>query len=124
VGCHGSREFASGRSTDHSFATDSAACAKCHPQGAPDEQFDAQHRTVRQWAMSLDSEIARRCARSASPSPSQPLHAASPRSACGSPSLMRALYEVTLVLEDPAAGVHNASFARQLLADAERRLRP
>lgn len=30
----------------------------------------------------------------------------------------RAIYELELVLEDPAAGVHNAPFARALLDDA------
>jgi hypothetical protein len=38
---------------------------------------------------------------------------------CDSPALRRSLYLVSLVVEDPAAGVHNARFSRQLLAEAE-----
>jgi hypothetical protein len=38
---------------------------------------------------------------------------------CSSPALRRSLYLVSLVLEDPGAGVHNARFSRQLLAEAE-----
>jgi hypothetical protein len=38
---------------------------------------------------------------------------------CSAGGLSRALYEVDLVLEDPAAFVHNAALARRLLDDAE-----
>ncbi len=35
-------------------------------------------------------------------------------------AITRARFEIGLVLEDPAAAVHNAAFARSLLDDAER----
>jgi hypothetical protein len=41
---------------------------------------------------------------------------------CSTPALTRALFAVELVREDPAAGIHNAAFVRQLLAGAARAL--
>jgi len=36
--------------------------------------------------------------------------------------LIQALYDVALVVEDPAAGIHNAPYARELLDEAARAL--
>jgi hypothetical protein len=77
---------------------------------------------MQKWALSLDAELRRRCASARVPSQFEPPHATAPGPTCGSSPLSRALYEVTLVLEDPAAGIHNASFARKLLGDAEEQM--
>ena len=57
------------------------------------------------------------------PSPTaEPRHAARATEPCRSQPLTRARFELALVLEDPAAAIHNAAFARSLLDDAERQL--
>lgn len=117
VGCHGGKS-AGGRGTDHSFRVDRAACAACHDGGAPEERPDPARQSVRQRALALRDDLARRCAPSASAAPDDPPHAFQAGAACASEGLVRARYEVALVLEDPGAGVHNAPFARALLDDA------
>jgi hypothetical protein len=92
-------------------------CATCHAQQAPAERLDAQQRSVRERALALDAELSRRCL-PPSAAVLVPRHATDPPSACSSARLSSALYQVRLVLEDPAAAVHNARFARLLLDNA------
>jgi hypothetical protein len=119
IGCHGGRHTEAGRApaVDHSFHVDRSVCATCHAQQAPAERLDAQQRSVRERALALDAELSRRCL-PPSAAGLVPRHATDPPSACSSARLSSALYQVRLVLEDPAAAVHNARFARLLLDNA------
>jgi hypothetical protein len=118
-GCHGGRHSEPGRAPalDHSFQVDRSVCATCHAQPAPAERLDAQQRSVQQRALALDAELSRRCL-PPSAAGLAPRHATDPPSGCSSLRLTSALYQVRLVLEDPAAAVHNARFARLLLDNA------
>jgi predicted CXXCH cytochrome family protein len=99
VGCHGAR--AGGGAIDHSFRVDPRTCNACHADGKPRERPDATGQRVHDRAVALLALLREKVG-------------------AGAPSLQltRALYEVELVVEDPAAGVHNAPFARSLLSDA------
>jgi Cytochrome c554 and c-prime len=122
VGCHGGLQSTTGRPTDHSFRVDRASCAICHAAGPPGERPDGRGRGVRAWAQELWSQLERTAGVASSPTPPDALHAHPDDRRRSDPTLVRARYEVELVLEDPAAGVHGAPFARRLLADAEARL--
>ena len=120
VGCHavGKRAGAEADGRGHAMAVDRARCGQCHDaERPPVEQPDRSGKRVAERAAALfATAIARGLVRGATPgSPPHALAApASPRT-----PVERALHNVRLVLEDPAAGVHNATYARALLADAE-----
>jgi hypothetical protein len=103
VGCHGGT-----RPTEHSFRADPARCTPCH-EGGVAEHPGAGGKTVEQRARDLWTKLGGAAGKT--------LHAGTSTPAAGDRA--RALYEVALVLEDPAAGTHNAPFARRLLDDAE-----
>jgi hypothetical protein len=125
VGCHGGLQASTGRPTDHSFRVDDSSCATCHggSGSTPKEQPKVAGRSVRDWALALEDEIERRLASKRLTSFAVPRHAAQGTAQKPADDIFRARYEVALVLEDPAAGIHNAPFARTLLADAEQHLR-
>ncbi len=106
LGCHGGT-----RPTDHSFRVEPRRCVSCHPTERS-EKLDAHGHTIRDRARALWEQL------TAESQPVGTLHASGASARMG--PLRRALYEVALVLEDPAAGVHNAVFARLLLDDAAR----
>jgi hypothetical protein len=112
------RDQVAGRTTDHSFTVDQAACAACHAAKPPDEKTDAVHGKLREWALALEHRLLASCV-VVTTSALGPSHATDQPKVCSSPALTRARYEVRLVLEDKAAFVHNAAFARSLLNDAE-----
>jgi hypothetical protein len=124
IGCHGGANPDHSSRVDHSFRVDPAACGRCHGPGQPVERADERGDRVQARAIALWSRLRERLA-SLPASGGQPVHAAGAAVAAAgsSDALERALYEVMLVLEDPAAGVHNAPFARELLRDAEASLR-
>jgi hypothetical protein len=118
VGCHGRR--AKSGALDHSFRVDRATCAECHRSGVPAEDASLQAR-----ASELLSQLYPRCSgapKAEAEAETHPHASAARIGNCPSPALERALYEVLLVVEDPAAAVHNPVFARQLLGDAAARL--
>jgi hypothetical protein len=119
VGCHGRKGGLEARDTDHSFRVDRTTCAPCHADGVTQERTGPADRSVRQRAIKLRDDVARLCTAAGTPAPNDPPHAAGTGAACSGDELVRARYEVALVLEDPAAEIHNAPFARALLADAE-----
>ena len=112
IGCHG----ASTARVDHSFRSDLQSCATCHADMAP---LLRAGRELQEHARRLQAELSARCPM---PEAARPPHAGQATASCSAPRFDRARYEVQLVLEDPAAGVHNAAFARELLRDAERQL--
>lgn len=117
TGCHGRR--AKPGALDHSFRVDRATCMSCHTAGVPDEA--ANQASLQSRASELRTQLEQRCATSlASGVP----HASPAQlGACATGELGRALYQVLLVTEDPAATVHNRSFASQLLESAAALLR-
>ncbi|MSP17061.1 MAG: hypothetical protein EXR73_10705 [Myxococcales bacterium] len=102
LGCH----------AGHAFAPALARCstATCHPTGAPPELG----RDVRTRAVALAERLGL-------------THAGAPPHALSFPvddtPLGRARANVRLVLDDAAAGAHNAAYARRLLDEAEAALR-
>lgn len=119
VGCHGARSPAGGK-LDHSFRADAHSCSGCHnPNEQPARAQDAQ-RSLVQRAKALALRLAADCPSTAA----EPGHAKRTTERCATQPLTRARFAIDLVLEDPAAAIHNAAFARSLLDDAERRLRP
>jgi hypothetical protein len=115
IGCHGATD--SDR-IDHSFRADASRCTRCHQDGVS-LQAPAGQQTLQERARTLAQTLERACTVNASAT-TQPPHATPGRVMCKTPGLARALYEIELVREDPAAFVHNAALARSLLEDAER----
>jgi hypothetical protein len=122
-GCLLCHVVASDRASDvhgagHSFRSQPATCRPCHAE-TPTERADASGKRVADRAAELWQALASRgIVRTA---PSGPAHT-EPRHALAdgvSPSLADAARSVALVLEDPAAGVHNAKYARALLDAAD-----
>lgn len=95
IACHGKREG----SLDHSFRVDPKLCTSCH-QERPAQELHTR------------AEAALRALEARCPSS----HTAELPCA---PSLQRARYAARLVFDDPAAAIHSAPFARQLLELAE-----
>jgi hypothetical protein len=119
LGCHGGAKAP----TDHSFRVRDESCAGCHAGSAPKEHADAEGLRVAERAHLLWTALSARVARSPGIG-GEPAHASPTEPPSAAPTaLARAMYEVALVLEDPAAGAHNAPFARALLADAAQALR-
>ncbi len=116
IGCHRSGPSDLGHGSGHGFAAQSEACASCHA-----EKSDP---AVRQRAVALWSQAGlASTTRLAVSSGGEPLHAEPVRLLSATPR-GRALWDVALVLEDPAADRHNAPYARALLDAAERVLAP
>lgn len=114
IGCHGATEV--GR-LDHSFRADAVACKPCHAGGvSPNAPADSQ--ALQERARVLAQTLERTCTVTA-PANARPEHVAPGRVVCRAPGVARALYEVSVVREDPAAFVHNSALARRLLDDAE-----
>ncbi len=123
VGCHlrGTQADANGlRGQSHDFVARPAACTPCHSGGAPQETVASGGLSVRERARKLWAEFGeppQKISPLASPTQPPPPHA---RRGKPDPEGIRKLL---LVVEDPAAGVHNAPYARALLDEAERLLR-
>lgn len=97
VGCHMPDEGG------HEFGVDHAACAECHAGQAPPPDATIRERALARW-------------RELGGDPAAPPHAS--LSAEDDTEAGRARHAVRMVLEDPAAAVHNAAFARALLESA------
>jgi hypothetical protein len=106
VGCHRGGPDDLERGVGHGFRVPASVCAPCHPQGSPSSD-DVRARAQQLW---------RALRKTASPGPA---HAddgdrdgvrVDRRTPLG-----RATWDLLLVLEDPAAGAHNARYARALL---------
>ena len=115
IGCHGAT--AAGK-VDHSFRVDVNSCTQCHAGDVSLQPTTAQ-RSLQERARALAQTLEQACSATARAA-AEPAHAAPGRVVCRAPRQTRALYELNLVLEDPAAFVHNAALARSLLEDAER----
>lgn len=102
MGCHGAGQP---RGESHRFAPVLGVCASCHEGGVPVKP------DLRTRALALHQKLTGKAPGS------KPAHALG---APLDPPAGRALADVLLVLEDPAAGVHNAAYARALLDEAER----
>lgn len=119
VGCHGATP--NGR-VNHDFTVSRERCAVCHTEAPP--ELD---RELASQARELVSALEQACLEgsgagaAALTDGSEPAHAR-PAAPCSSPALRRARHAARLVLEDPAAGSHNAPFAVQLLTEAQRAL--
>jgi hypothetical protein len=105
IGCHGNGPDNVEHGAGHAFRATTGACTACHPQGPPPAP-DVRARAQQLWrALQL--------------APSDgPAHATAARLDRGTPR-GRALWDLLLVLEDPAAGAHNARYAQTLLDAAE-----
>jgi hypothetical protein len=107
LSCHdsGPDELVLGK--NHAFRANQSACKRCH------ESPVGRDASISARAESLLAKLdpSRRRA---------PAHHALARSADADPRRARAIYDVLLVLEDPAADVHHPRYARALLEAAER----
>jgi hypothetical protein len=113
-GCHSGGPAALEHGKGHAFAA-TASCDPCHAGARPD--VTALDRALREEATSLLAKVVDTGEPSRAAGPGGPRHAVErhlPDDPAG-----RAAYDALLVLEDPAAGAHNAPFARALL-DAAR----
>jgi hypothetical protein len=109
MSCHdsGPDQFVLGKS--HGFRATDEACARCHTPKPRDPSIAERARTL---LTRLDPEHA-------AGDLSKPWHAQY-QGTLSSPAQTRALRNVLLVLEDPAADVHHPAYARALLDSAER----
>jgi hypothetical protein len=99
IGCHRTGPPELERGSGHAFHAGSTACGVCHAAGRADP-------SLRRRAEDLWTRLGG--------SPSSTPHAASTR-LDRSTTRGRALWNVALVIEDPAADAHNAPYARRLL---------
>jgi hypothetical protein len=110
LGCHSAGPRSLERGSGHAFASDPAACTSCHPEGVPAGDGD-----VRSEALDLFSRL-RSKRKDGTPTTGDPPHVMARNLV--NDRWGRAIYDVSLVLEDPAAASHNAPYARSLLAKA------
>jgi hypothetical protein len=111
LACHGG-------STRHRFGTDSLGCrsGECHPKGDLLEKREGFAGSVAERANAvLDRLAAKGFVRAAGQLP----HADPQRHEDLADPLDKAAHNALLVVEDPAAWVHDAVYARQLLDEAE-----
>jgi hypothetical protein len=111
IGCHRSGPEGLGRGAEHGFAAGAGACEPCH---AEEKDPRIRSRALSLWAGAMKSTTG---------VAGSPLHASARRLDRATPR-GRSLWNVALVLEDPAADRHNAAYARMLLDEAERVLAP
>jgi hypothetical protein len=112
LGCHTGGPRSLERGSGHAFASDPATCTSCHPGRVPGGDAD-----VRREALDLLSLLTS-TGKQRSPTTRDPPHVTAQNLVNN--RWGRAIYDVSLVLEDPAAASHNAPFARALLAAARR----
>jgi hypothetical protein len=124
VGCHRAGP-ASGaaleRGASHAFGVDAGACASCHEgEPAPIDRAAAVSIELQTRARELFDALVAAGAVRASPEQrdTDPLHARRPELRSPTHPLARVARDVTLVLEDPAAGAHAPTHARRLLDEA------
>ena len=103
VGCHRAGPDDVERGAGHGFRAPASVCAPCHPQPIPSQ--DVRARAQQLWRALRKTDAG------------GPVHAAErdglrvdKRTPLG-----RATWDLLLVLEDPAAGAHNARYAQALL---------
>jgi hypothetical protein len=111
LSCHATGPEGFGRGASHAFAVDGAACSSCHAERPRDPALAARARKLHE-KLAGTKILAEK-----------PPHA-HPRARPRDPVLARALDNVALVLEDPAADVHNPRYATLLLDAAETVLAP
>jgi predicted CXXCH cytochrome family protein len=123
IGCHAGEDRGEGweRGASHTFRVSGRACVPCHDREKVEERPGRGGMRVAERARALfDRHFALRAVPLAVRGAGG-VHAAGPQ-AERDPDAARALWNVMLVLEDPAAGAHNAPLARELLDEAERLL--
>ncbi|MBI4956541.1 MAG: hypothetical protein HY908_31280 [Myxococcales bacterium] len=118
VGCHaaGAEGVAPGRGAGHAFRVDRTRCAGCHACPS-EERLGADGSSLQDRAARLWSRLA--TAEAVSPGGDGAPHPSARVLAAPGSAPARAAWLVALVLEDPAAGAHNAPYARQVLDEAE-----
>lgn len=109
LSCHSSGPEGLTLGASHGFRATDASCARCHQQ--PKAREPELSRRAQRLLERLDPQHSRASAE-------KPWHAAS-STAVATPERQRAIRNVLLVLEDPAADVHHPAYARLLLDAAE-----
>lgn len=108
IGCHMGK-----KGEGHSFSASPDRCSPCH--SSPPAGGSALHERARAlWARALARGLLRE------EHPGQPAHASASRAEGLSDEQQQALFDLSLVLQDPAAWAHNGPYARALLDAAER----
>lgn len=114
ISCHGATAKGG---VDHAFHVQQVSCTPCHASAGLVTPSESQRFT--ELARVVVDGLEPMC----SPAPVEgPAHGA-PLRTCSTPRQTRALYAATLVLEDPAAAVHNPTLTRALLDDATQNAR-
>ncbi|MBI4512235.1 MAG: hypothetical protein HY698_21560 [Deltaproteobacteria bacterium] len=123
VDCHaaGDGKLTVERGAGHEFRSDKKRCEICHDAGDLEEKPGKDGRRVAERAALLWARLGHGPARPGAGNGRQPPHAEA-ASAIRDRVRQPAEWNVLLVLEDPAAGVHNAAYARLLLDEAEKAL--
>lgn len=117
IGCHGARPAQARAKLDHSFRVEPSLCTGCHEGRAPELTRRASER-LQQRTAALAAALERVCPSAAQPVDG-PRHAKPEPTGCRTRALTRARYALALVEEDPAAAIHNATFANTLLDEVE-----
>jgi hypothetical protein len=112
VGCHDSGPDTLVLGRNHAFRAPESRCTRCHERPPP------RSGTLAARARSLFERLR---VSTGSRLSGEPPHAIGSKPSLAS-ARQRALYDTLLVLEDPAADVHNPAYAALLLERAERTL--
>jgi hypothetical protein len=116
VGCHAVGPAGIEAGANHAFAADKGRCPTCH-RALPAPSLEADVRDLWKRLVELGVvELPRETA------PSRPAHAAAKIRPGARAPLRRAAFDLSLLLEDPAATAHNAPYAQQLLDASKRAL--
>jgi hypothetical protein len=118
VGCHAGGARGLERGATHGFQPAAASCRSCH--GGKDLEPDRELRARAERLLATWTAAGSPGGRNLG-SPASPPHAALGVVDRSSPT-GRAVWNLLLVLEDPAAAVHNPAYASALLASAEAEL--
>jgi hypothetical protein len=127
IGCHAAAPsgVAVERGADHGFQADHARCGRCHGGSPPRERPTPGGLVADRARAAWSALVARGWAKGSFQPGGNPPHARKPEMKMTATSEAHAalVRNLLLVLEDPAAWVHNAPYARALLDEVERALK-
>jgi hypothetical protein len=112
VGCHATGPTENHSGKNHAFRADLARCASCHREPPAKDGASLEREARELWQRLLDLGVVEVAS---TRSPPRPVHAASRLGRTSRASLARAAIDLSLLLEDPAAAVHNLGYATRLL---------
>jgi len=118
LSCHVGTASGFERGQDHGFQANRAACQRCHERPPPGRNYALEARSLLERLSERVPALRPLTARAEGTAPHRDAGELDVSTALG-----RAAYNLLLLLEDPAAGIHNPDYAKLLLDHSEGMLR-